>query len=172
MSKRSCLLHGSVALWNCSACQRWLPASEYYKDRRQTGDIKSQCKRCHLNGAVRTRDPERKRENNKGWMRRDRAAHRDKYRDRASAERFSPDTRHKVLARQKLSEQVRKGKILRPNICSRCASGGSIQAHHPDYGKPLLVEWLCVRCHAVEDSEKHKHKRSTEPSGPFFGGAP
>lgn len=48
---------------------------------------------------------------------------------------------------QVLQRAVRAGKIVRPDKCSRCAARGRIEGHHPDYGKPLAVVWLCVPCH-------------------------
>jgi hypothetical protein len=42
---------------------------------------------------------------------------------------------------------IKKGLLVRPDVCERCGSGGEIEAHHEDYSKPLLVEWLCLICH-------------------------
>jgi hypothetical protein len=47
------------------------------------------------------------------------------------------------------------GALLRPETCSQCGGAGpaysdgraAIQAHHPDYNKPLDVMWLCKTCH-------------------------
>lgn len=43
-----------------------------------------------------------------------------------------------------------KGLITRPNACERCGDPAwkwKLQAHHPDYTKPLAVIWLCTPCH-------------------------
>jgi hypothetical protein len=55
--------------------------------------------------------------------------------------------RRKYLAGQAVSYAVEKGRMVRPEICSRCGAGGKIQGHHRDYDKPLEVEWLCIGCH-------------------------
>ena len=58
-------------------------------------------------------------------------------------------------ARQILRNAVRRGEITRSKICSKCHSvTPPIQAHHPNYSKPLAVYWLCVFCHADEHSIK------------------
>ena len=46
----------------------------------------------------------------------------------------------------------RRGKLL-PEPCSVCHDP-SAQKHHDDYGKPLLVRWLCRVCH-------REHRRLT-----------
>lgn len=65
---------------------------------------------------------------------------------------------------QNLVEQALKdGTLLRPDCCEECGKSGifkdgrtAIQAHHPDYNKPLQVMWLCQRCH----HEWHKHNKA------------
>lgn len=54
------------------------------------------------------------------------------------------------------------GFLVRPSSCSdcgkpdsRCKDGRSaLHAHHPEPSRPLMVEWLCVKCHAAHDSQK------------------
>lgn len=56
---------------------------------------------------------------------------------------------------RKVRAAIKAGLLVRPEECSRChkipklrtdgASG--IQGHHNDYSKPLVVEWLCSKCH-------------------------
>lgn len=56
----------------------------------------------------------------------------------------------KKLASGRLNDAIRYGKIIKPNVCSRCGKGGDLDAHHADYSKPLEVEWLCRSCHVEE----------------------
>jgi len=46
---------------------------------------------------------------------------------------------------------IKKGTLIRPSQCSKClkhnSEVGKIEAHHPDYNKPLEVQWLCKKCH-------------------------
>jgi hypothetical protein len=56
----------------------------------------------------------------------------------------------KRAAQNALNNAIRDGKLMKPSICQRCDVQGRIQAHHPDYTKPLEVEWLCIECHAAE----------------------
>lgn len=53
----------------------------------------------------------------------------------------------KQAARQKVYKAVKSGDLLKPDSCSKCGSFANIQGHHPDYSKPLVVEWLCYLCH-------------------------
>ena len=58
-------------------------------------------------------------------------------------------------AQNKLEYALRKGRVKRPDACQDCGKRPptfkdgrtAIQAHHPDYSKPLAVEWLCQPCH-------------------------
>jgi hypothetical protein len=54
-----------------------------------------------------------------------------------------------VKRRAQLTVQsaVKRKEMSRPEYCSFCGDAGMIEAHHPDYSRPLMVEWLCVPCH-------------------------
>ncbi len=75
---------------------------------------------------------------------------------RAKAERYRKANPDKVNARSQVAYAVSKGTLLRPSKCELCQEEGiSIEAHHPDYSKPLDVEWLCAACH------KSRHANET-----------
>jgi hypothetical protein len=55
------------------------------------------------------------------------------------------------------------GLIHRPDKCEKCfAPSDMIEAHHPDYDKPLEIQWLCSGCHGKvpkQPTEKPKQFR-------------
>jgi len=60
----------------------------------------------------------------------------------------------KHLARRLLSQAIRSGRIVR-QPCRVCGASPA-DGHHPDYSKPLEVDWLC-RQHR---SEEHNQGRA------------
>ena len=55
---------------------------------------------------------------------------------------------------QKRYPEKRKAQVLSQNIkipkkqpCELCKKKLAVQKHHPDYSKPLEVQFLCVQCH-------------------------
>ena len=48
---------------------------------------------------------------------------------------------------------IARGELIRPLQCSSDAPehNGRIEAHHPDYSRPLDVVWLCSACHHKAD---------------------
>lgn len=77
--------------------------------------------------AKRTQDPARKAKRHEAERR-----HRHRHPDRAKA-------------RLAVGRAVAKGSLIR-TPCIECGDP-KVQAHHEDYSKPLVVEWLCFRCH-------------------------
>jgi len=68
-------------------------------------------------------------------------------------------------AQNLLEQAIEKGIVVRKHRCERCGKTGvfedgrtAIQAHHPDYNKPLEVMWLCQQCH----HEWHKNNKAIE----------
>jgi hypothetical protein len=67
-------------------------------------------------------------------------------------------TAEKHRAKRMVRSAIEAGVLRRPNACDKChevprpyRDGRSpVQAHHPDYSKPLEVEWLCIKCHRDE----------------------
>lgn len=55
-----------------------------------------------------------------------------------------------AAAHKKLRWALISGKLIKPELCARCSKPGRIEGHHPDYSKPLEVEWLCKSCHTKE----------------------
>ncbi|MDQ3045139.1 MAG: hypothetical protein M3R06_08320 [Chloroflexota bacterium] len=67
-------------------------------------------------------------------------------------------------ARQKVSDALANGRVVRPAKCERCEVDGVVEAHHPDYSQPLAVEWLCHPCHMVADIERRELDGQTRRS--------
>ncbi len=61
---------------------------------------------------------------------------------------------HGIIARA-----LKAGKIVRPTICSVCSKEKRIEAHHPDYSKPLEVIWTCKQCHELFHVSSKGHSK-------------
>ena len=57
----------------------------------------------------------------------------------------------KARARHAVTNALAAAKLVRPEACERCGTVGRVEAHHPDYSKPLEVRWLCKSCHREVD---------------------
>ena len=140
--------------WRCGSCGRYLPAQEFYEDRRTPNGLKSQCKTCHTRSNLKTRDLIKKRLANRAYMRRNRERNLVNVRaQECLASRKRPRTVGR-RARYLLNLAVRRGDIVKPDNCSCCGRDDLIlHGHHEDYSKPLDVTWLCSECHG----ERHQH---------------
>lgn len=64
---------------------------------------------------------------------------------------LTPEQRVKDRARSLAGVYKRRG-LIKQKPCCKCGSEDS-QMHHPDYGKPLTVEWMCRDCHLAHHEE-------------------
>ena len=119
---------GLKMCWTCSTVK---PLCEFGRNRCRADGMQYQCRDC--NGEMarewRAKNPEAK------------AAQSRKYLE------ANPDKRSAQIA---LGNAVRDGRVGRPGACSACGLVCIPQGHHPDYGKPLEVAWLCHGCHMRE----------------------
>jgi hypothetical protein len=113
------------------------------------------------NRRYRAKHPELVMERNKAWRENNRDYHlsyrqrngellRDYYR------KWSKSKEHKThkAAQQKVRRAIRSGRLTKPSVCTKCGNfNRKIHGHHPDYSKPLDVQWLCQNCHI----EVHHH---------------
>lgn len=58
-------------------------------------------------------------------------------------EKFKPQ------AKEKARQAYNNGVIQKPLVCENCHEDKPLDKHHPDYDKPLEVEWLCRKCHRL-----------------------
>lgn len=75
-----------------------------------------------------------------------------KHLTRIYKKKWKENNREKVRANSMVSSAIESGKLKR-EPCRDCQSTINIQAHHPDYSKPLKVVWFCPVHHKAE------HKR-------------
>lgn len=66
----------------------------------------------------------------------------------------------KAKARSAVASAIRVGRLIRPDKCEACGNLGpaasdgraTIHGHHyKGYDFPLEVQWLCAKCHCIED---------------------
>ena len=69
--------------------------------------------------------------------------------DKAAAYKRAHNLRHpdRAKARNRITSLLSRGKIIKPTACKKCGKSGPVEAHHPDYRKPLYVIWICKPCH-------------------------
>lgn len=144
---------GGEECWKCPTCGLTLNAAGFYKDKRTSNGLTSQCKRCHTEGNIRTRDASKACDTNRRYMRAARERDPEKFRARERiAARKRPWTIQRE-ARYQLNLAIRRREVQKPILCQRCEKARKLTAHHDDYTKPLDVRWLCYECHGLE----HRH---------------
>lgn len=138
--------------YQCRTCERVCAADDFYVSN------KTQCKECVKARArenraakqdyyrnydrVRYREHPGRREMAKAQSA---ALGREYFADAQRRSRQQEPEKHK--ARRAVAYAVSTGKITRASGCYFCGSGQRLQAHHPDYSRPLDVFWLCPKCH-------------------------
>lgn len=75
---------------------------------------------------------------------------------RRNAHRIDP---RKNRARAAVARAV-EAEILKREPCENCGAEPT-EAHHPDYARPLDVQWLCQPCHADEHRRKPRGEGSS-----------
>ena len=128
---------------HCSHCKAVKPVADFPRDRSTKTGYNKWCRECVRNKDAKPARVESRRayeHTEKGKTRRERYPERE-------------------LAGNILRKAVKAGQIVRPGKCQECSSAPRnrlghvmIEAHHPDYSKPLDVMWLCKPCHAAEHS--------------------
>ena len=71
-----------------------------------------------------------------------------------SAERQLVINPIKILARDRVAKAVKRGKLFK-GLCQMCRSR-NVEAHHPDYHKPLEVQWYCRACHIKHENDSYR----------------
>ena len=64
---------------------------------------------------------------------------------------------HVGRAHTATTRAIKSGKLV-PKPCERCGATDRIEAHHPDYSKPLEVKWLCFPCHRALHVEERRRR--------------
>lgn len=139
----------------CTRCNQTKPWEDFPNvGRARPGAKRTRCRTCASAIEVERQAQNRPavRERYRRWYTSDLDRH------RASARRRSPNHNRqavpdpvKVRARSAVLTAMKAGTLLKPSVCSACGGApGRIEAHHPDYAKPLEVMWLCSLCHGAE----------------------
>ena len=156
----------------CNKCGKVKPLEEFYKNLHMADGRLNHCCDCH------NRYSKKWRIENKDWINdyiisgkaAENTARSRQKRKNESPEQFSKSLKdshrkdfvnhpEKHKTRDKLRLAVRRGKIIKPDKCSKCGiEGVKINAHHEDYSRPYDVLWLCDKCHVERHMEIKKQK--------------
>ena len=68
--------------------------------------------------------------------------------------------KRKRMASTLVQRALRLG-LLTKKPCERCGATHRIEGHHEDYAQPLVVRWLCKRCHTARHlTLRRDHKKN------------
>lgn len=131
-------------LKRCFKCSESKPRSEFYRHPMMGDGLLGKCKECTK------KDVKENRKKKPNYYRAyDVARFRDDQDRRKAASEYQRVSRkrcpEKWAARNAISNAVRDGRVTRMP-CEVCGDEKS-EAHHPDYSKPLDVQWLCFKHH-------------------------
>jgi hypothetical protein len=63
-------------------------------------------------------------------------------------ENYDDLERLKSRCKEAVRKALRNGYLIKPTKCEVCNQENKrIEGHHPDYYRPLDVNWVCPRCH-------------------------
>lgn len=79
--------------------------------------------------------------------------------------RFQARYPEKAAAHRATYNAMRRGELVR-QPCQVCGTTDRVEAHHEDYSKPLVVEWMCRPCHRTEHEARRPKRPRPRPRQP------
>lgn len=114
--------------------------SEFYKHSKMKDGHLNKCKEC-----TKTDTKSNRNKNIKYYKEYDRSrGYRQGY---SYTKEYRTRYPNKYNAHVALNNAIRAGKIVKHHECELCGSHENIVGHHPDYNRPLTVNWWCQACH-------------------------
>jgi hypothetical protein len=133
----------------CTNCGQAKTMDDFFKDARASDGCRSRCKSCERH---RPRDAFKAKEQDRRYHQRHpgakalaNQAYRRRYPGKGSG---VPQPAHRLV-----HNALRRGELVKPQVCQGCGQPARLDAHHDDYARPLAVRWLCRRCHAGRHAE-------------------
>jgi hypothetical protein len=165
----------------CPHCRTVKTAGEFSCDRSRPDGLTRICRQCDNDrhkqrrakhgDLLRVRErrryserPEQKRQAAADYRRTDRG----RKLNLASVRRYRERNAEKHAAHVEVRRAIAAGILMKPDRCELAHLGecaGRIEAHHPDYARPLEVRWLCASHHNVEH---HKPRIYFDPHQPHL----
>ena len=128
----------------CISCHKTKPFAEFYSHKKMADGYLNKCKECVKAYSRKRRFDPDCREKILAYDRARGYRQGTEYQKRRRLE--NPE---KYKANYMISNALRGGRLLKPEVCAHCSTATSrIEAHHPDYSRPLEVVWLCSQCHS------------------------
>lgn len=143
----------------CTKCGRNLPLSEFNRDSGEKDGLQRTCRDC-FSAYNRARYA-----SNREKFKRDVAAYQKSHPGRVLQTRLSISEKSPTLqnAARVIEAALKAGEIERPEYCTGCGCHNTehrIEAHHPDYTRPLFVSWLCTPCHKAIHKSMNERGRT------------
>jgi hypothetical protein len=154
----------------CCTCKAEKELGEFQRDSTRRDGLDPRCRVCtairiaRYNAAHRAerrvydlaRTPESRYRDKKAWA----EANREKVSQ--SIKLWQKRNAHRLRIVGRASTAVNRalidGILVRPKSCELCKKECKPDAAHSDYSQPLMVRWLCRRCHNRWDKESPKTK--------------
>lgn len=132
-------------LKTCNKCN--VTQNNMFFNKHKTGKhgTRPYCKSCE-----RYVQRDKRQRNIASWKLKDKkyyTQHREKILARRS--QYYKNNKQKIRAHEQVKKALYNGTIERSVYCEHCHNVQSQVAHHEDYNFPLVVVWLCYRCHMI-----------------------
>lgn len=111
----------------CSRCKKYLPLTHFWRRLDKPSRYQSRCRDCKRETKV--------------------ISDETRARQREADRRYRAKHPLSSRAHGRAQYALKCGRLTR-QPCEQCGSPES-EMHHPDYSQPLLVQWLCSRCHSL-----------------------
>ena len=143
------MVDGVTPCKTCFKCGESKPLTDFYQHKKMADGRLNKCKVCAKRDVSEHRHGKGRETVLAYDRRRASEPHRVELRERIFADwlRQHPERRR---AHVLLGNAVRAGRVTRPAACSIAGCAKKPEGHHPDYGKPLDVIWLCREHHMQE----------------------
>jgi len=127
----------------CNFCEQDKPPEAFHRDRSKKSGLTSKCASCKGKYSVDYRSRTDGARYQREWKAQNRVVH------SGYMSRWVKRNPLKVAAHRAVRRAIKNGSLIRPATCESCGVVEVIESHHEDYGKPLIVQWLCRECHVA-----------------------
>ena len=132
----------------CFKCNTVRSLTDFYAHPKMSDGYLNKCKQCTKIDVLehRNKNIEKVRQYD-----RDRAKNPNRQKAMSAiSNAWRQEDKRRSQCHSAVARAIKSGELVRQN-CERCKNENSL-AHHEDYDKPLMVNWLCQPCH------KQRHK--------------